>query len=88
MVPPFESGSREDQYTPNVTSTSSVPSTMKAVGVMKHGDLEVIEDLHIPTPLPKDDEVLIKVHWGGVNFIDTYERAGLVSSSSKRRVHY
>jgi len=50
---------------------------MKAVGVMKHGDLEAIEDLYIPVPLPKDDEVLIKVHWGGVNFIDTYERAGL-----------
>lgn len=31
----------------------------------------------VPIPEPKDDEVCIKVHAAGVNFVDTYQRSGL-----------
>ena len=31
----------------------------------------------MPVPEPKDDEVCIKVHAAGVNFVDTYQRSGL-----------
>lgn len=59
---------------------SSLPSTIKAIGFRKNGDFDVIEELKDLTfPQKKEDEILIKVEYGGVNFIDTYERSGLVS---------
>ena len=35
----------------------------------------------IPFPAPKPNEILFKVEWGGMNFIDTYIRSGLYPSS-------
>ncbi|KAG8899449.1 hypothetical protein FRB99_006709 [Tulasnella sp. 403] len=61
---------------------SSLPSTIKAIGIHQHGDLDAIQELQIPFPEQKDDEVLIKVEYSGVNFIDTYERAGIYPTSN------
>lgn len=59
---------------------SSLPSAIKAIGIRKNGDFDVIEELNdLPFPQQNEDEILIKVEYGGVNFIDTYERSGLVS---------
>ncbi|TFY81404.1 hypothetical protein EWM64_g2606 [Hericium alpestre] len=58
-------------------SIMSYPKTSKAVGIQKTGGVEVIEDLELPFPEVKPDHLLIKVQWGGVNFIDTYLRSGL-----------
>ncbi|KAH7338609.1 NAD-P-binding protein [Rhizoctonia solani] len=54
-----------------------VPSSMKAARVGKQGGLEEIQVTDIPVPTPKPDEILIKVEWAGVNFIDTYFRGGV-----------
>lgn len=63
-----------------MTSSGSLPNTIKAIGFHKNGGVEVIEELKDqPFPESKDDKVTIKVEYGGVNFIDTYKRAGLVS---------
>ncbi|KAG8682393.1 hypothetical protein FRC11_014944, partial [Ceratobasidium sp. 423] len=56
---------------------SPIPSTMKAARVGKQGGLEEIQVTDIPVPTPKPDEILIKVEWAGVNFIDTYFRGGV-----------
>lgn len=59
---------------------SSLPSSIKAIGLHKTGDLDVIEELNgLPFPQQKEDEVLIKVTYSGVNFYDTYQRSGQVS---------
>ncbi|TFY77519.1 hypothetical protein EWM64_g6493 [Hericium alpestre] len=58
-------------------SIMAYPKTIKAVGIHKTGGVEVIEDLELPFPEVKPDHLLIKVQWGGVNFIDTYLRSGL-----------
>ncbi|KAG8991209.1 hypothetical protein FRB90_001436 [Tulasnella sp. 427] len=55
---------------------------IKAIGIKEHGDLDVIQELGFPAPTPKDDQVVIKVEYAGVNFIDTYERAGVYKSPS------
>jgi len=55
----------------------SIPAQVHAVGIVAHGDLDVIQDLQIPTPKPAPTEVLIKVSYAGVNFRDTYVRSGL-----------
>ncbi|KZT70507.1 NAD(P)-binding protein [Daedalea quercina L-15889] len=55
----------------------SFPSQIKAVGIHKTGDFDVIEELSLPFPGNAPGNVLVKVHYGGVNFIDTYYRKGL-----------
>ncbi|CAE7231099.1 unnamed protein product [Rhizoctonia solani] len=56
---------------------SSLPNSMKAARVGKQGGLEEIQVTDIPVPTPKANEILIKVEWAGVNFIDTYFRGGV-----------
>ena len=60
---------------------SSFPKSIKAVQVQKPGPIEVIEQNEIPFPTHGEDEVLIKVEYAGVNFIDTYFRGGVVCLS-------
>ncbi|TDL20891.1 NAD-binding protein [Rickenella mellea] len=55
----------------------SLPSTIKAVVAPKYGDIDVMELTTLPFPQPAPNEVLIKVLYAGVNFIDTYQRAGI-----------
>ncbi|KZV67631.1 NAD-P-binding protein [Peniophora sp. CONT] len=60
-----------------IRAMSSYPSTVKAVGIKEVGGVDKIEDLELPFPSPKPNELLVKVQWAGVNFIDTYMRSGL-----------
>lgn len=57
---------------------SSIPSKMKAILVNKNGGADVLEytDSH-PVPSLSDGQVLVKNHFAGVNYIDTYFRTGL-----------
>jgi NADPH2:quinone reductase len=50
---------------------------MKAIVIPHHGDLDVIQEIELPTPVPAPNELLIKVEFGGVNMRDTYVRKGL-----------
>ncbi|TFY81532.1 hypothetical protein EWM64_g2482 [Hericium alpestre] len=53
------------------------PTTIRAVGIHKTGDVDVIEDLTLPFPARKPGDILVKVQYAGVNFIDIYYRTGL-----------
>ncbi|KAF8313078.1 NAD(P)-binding protein [Clavulina sp. PMI_390] len=57
--------------------SSEIPLKCHAVQMNRTGGPEVIEFNEIDTPVPAADQVLIKVEWAGVNFIDTYHRTGL-----------
>jgi len=50
---------------------------MKAIQIEKQGGPEVMELKEIPVPQPAAGQVLIKVEYAGVNFIDTYKRGGI-----------
>src|SRR5262245_23390746 len=50
---------------------------MKAVFIEKHGGVDVLRYADFPKPTPAAGEVLVKIAASGVNFIDTYHRAGL-----------
>jgi len=52
-------------------------STIHAIQIPKHGDSSVLAYVPVPKPTPKPDQVLVKVAYAGVNFIDTYQRSGL-----------
>ncbi|KAL1953877.1 hypothetical protein VTO42DRAFT_2063 [Malbranchea cinnamomea] len=65
----------------NMSSTTSIPTTQKAVQISKTGGPEVLElRTDIPVPTPKEGEVLIKNNLAGINYIDTYFRTGLYPS--------
>jgi NADPH:quinone reductase len=50
---------------------------MKAVVVQSTGGPESLTYTDIPKPEPAADEVLVRIHASGVNFIDVYHRTGL-----------
>lgn len=51
-----------------------------AIRIEKTGGPEVLNFLRTELPSPKDNEVLVKNHAVGVNFIDTYYRSGLYAT--------
>ncbi|KAL9110202.1 MAG: hypothetical protein Q9227_005263 [Pyrenula ochraceoflavens] len=60
---------------------SAIPKTMKAVFVEKTGGPEVLQYREdYPVPEPKENEVLVKNNFSGINYIDTYFRTGLYPS--------
>ena len=48
----------------------------KAVVVRAAGGPEVLEYTDVPSPVPGDGELLVRVAAAGVNYIDTYQRSG------------
>jgi len=60
----------------------SFPSKISAITIAKAGDFDVIEKTEVPFPEVKPGHVLVKVAYGGVNFIDTYFRKGLYPIAS------
>jgi NADPH:quinone reductase len=52
----------------------SYPSTIHAINIQKQGDLDVIEKNEIAFARSDPSHLIVKMHYGGVNFIDTYFR--------------
>ncbi|KAK4701358.1 NADPH:quinone reductase, partial [Phenoliferia sp. Uapishka_3] len=52
-------------------------ATMRACQISEQGALDVIKVKQVPVPTPGMGQVLFKVEYAGVNFIDTYQRAGI-----------
>jgi NADPH2:quinone reductase len=50
---------------------------MRAARVNRHGGPEAIEIVELPDPTPVAGQVLVRVDYAGVNFIDVYHRTGL-----------
>lgn len=61
---------------------SQLPDTIEAIAIRQTGGFEVIEKLTVPFPKVGPQDFLIKVEYGGVNFIDTYYRKGLYAVPS------
>ncbi|KAF8743674.1 hypothetical protein AX14_001206 [Amanita brunnescens Koide BX004] len=55
----------------------SLPSSVEAITIAKTGDIDVIEKTTQPFPTVNPGDIVIKVEYAGVNFIDTYQRSGL-----------
>jgi NADPH:quinone reductase len=57
---------------------TAIPKTMKGVVFHSTGDSSVLTvDNALPVPFPQGPEVLVKLEYAGVNFIDIYQRNGL-----------
>ncbi|MBE3640562.1 NAD(P)H-quinone oxidoreductase [Mangrovicoccus algicola] len=53
-----------------------MPETMRAVEISRPGGPEVLRSVQRPVPVPAAGQVLIRVHWAGVNRPDALQRAG------------
>ncbi|KAF9932019.1 NADPH:quinone reductase [Linnemannia zychae] len=51
-------------------------STAHVIRVAEHGDASVLQPAIIPRPVPNPDQVLVKLAYAGVNYVDIYERSG------------
>ncbi|KAJ3326153.1 NADPH:quinone reductase [Boothiomyces sp. JEL0866] len=49
----------------------------KAIQVSETGDISVLKYTTVPIPSIKPTQLLVKNHYAGINFIDTYHRTGL-----------
>jgi len=58
------------------------PPTVEAITIPHIGGLEVLEKKTIPFPQVNPGDIVIKVEYFGVNFIDTYYRQGLYKYQS------
>jgi len=58
-----------------------VGQTMRAVGVNAFGGPEALEVIEVPVPCPQEGEVLVKLAYAGINFIDVYMRSGRYAKS-------
>ena len=52
-------------------------SLVKAIRIEQHGGPEVLKPVEVDVPPPADNEVTIRQHVAGLNFIDIYYRTGL-----------
>ena len=50
---------------------------MKAIQLTENGGSDVLQLREVPTPEPKEGELLMKVDAAGLNFIDVYQRDGM-----------
>lgn len=68
----FSSTSLRPSSTSSHTNTfrMTYPSTIKAVGINKTGDVDVIEDLTLPFPEQKPGELLVKVCSAPITIIE------------------
>ncbi|KAJ3770773.1 NAD(P)-binding protein [Lentinula raphanica] len=74
-VPNFN-GSKPGHETQDNISTS-FPSTVEALAIATTGDIDVIEKMTLPFPVVNPGDLVVKIEYIGVNFIDTYFRQGL-----------
>jgi NADPH2:quinone reductase len=55
---------------------------VKAIGVNEFGGPETLQQLDVAKPEPGPGEVLVKVDYAGVNYIDVYMRSGIYRRST------
>jgi len=60
-----------------MNNMSAIPKTMSAIEITEPGDPDVLRLTERPTPLPAENEVLIRIAAAGVNRPDVLQRRGL-----------
>ena len=54
----------------------TLPKSMRAIEISTPGGPEVLTPVEVPVPVPGPGQILIEVHWAGVNRPDALQRAG------------
>jgi len=56
-------------------------SQLKAIGVSEFGGPEALQLLEVEKPRPGPGEIMVKVHYAGINYLDIYMRSGIYRRS-------
>lgn len=67
---------------------SAVPTTMQALQIDTYGGADVIVHREIATPVPGPEDVLIRLAYSGINFMDVYTRLGRYAGSGAKSGRY
>lgn len=51
---------------------------MRAVAIEKFGDVSQLQQISLPKPVPSDSEILVNIHYAGVNPVDWKIREGVL----------
>jgi NADPH2:quinone reductase len=60
---------------------------VKAIGISAYGDESVLERWDVPVPVPGTSDVLVRVAFAGVNFMDVHTRQGKYEGSRTYPLH-
>ncbi|HUY16066.1 MAG TPA: quinone oxidoreductase [Acidimicrobiales bacterium] len=60
---------------------------MRAIGILAYGDESVLEHWDVPVPVPGPSDVLVRVAFAGVNFMDVHTRQGKYEGSRTYPLH-
>jgi len=60
---------------------------VKAIGISAYGDQSVLERWDVPVPVPGPSDVLVRVAFAGVNFMDVHTREGKYEGSRTYPLH-
>lgn len=55
---------------------------MRCMRIEQYGGPEVVFQCQMPTPRPRPGEVLVRVHFAGINFMDVHTRQGKYATST------
>jgi len=61
---------------------------MRAIQIDSYGGTEVMEERQIPIPQVGPGEVMVKIAYSGINFMDVYTRLGRYAGSGTKTGHY
>src|SRR5690242_1344181 len=64
-------------FCPSPPCVAGKEQPMKAIVIRQHGGPEVLTLEEVPVPAPEANQVLVRNHFVGVNFVDLQHRAGL-----------
>ncbi len=65
-----------------------MPSTMRAMQIDAYGGPDVVVVREVPVPRPAPGEVLVRIGYSGINFMDVYTRLGRYAGTGAARGHY
>ena len=66
--------------------SSKRAQALKCIQIDRYGGPEVIIRRDIAVPVPKSDEVLVRVNYAGINFMDVHTREGKYANSQTYKV--
>jgi len=71
-----------------MNAASATPGSMQALQIDAYGGPDVVVSREVAVPVPGPHDVLIRLAYSGINFMDVYTRLGRYAGSNTKSGHY